>query len=231
MITSNPICIVTGAIYKKRGELMSEKMDRRQARTKLLLYKALMELIEEKGVDGVTVTDISNRADLNRGTFYLHYRDVADMLDQMKDEAFEHIRTTMQLLDPRELMEYARKDEPYPSIVRIFEEVAKHADFFRVMFGPKGDLAYIIRFKELMQTHIFNKLSYWIPNEENRRVPLNYLIAYMSSANLGVLLHWIESGMKQSPYELGLMMTRLVNHGPIANSGLRELSPPSDATD
>lgn len=200
---------------------MSEKIDRRQARTKQLLYKALMELIKEKGVEGITVTDISSRADINRGTFYLHYRDVADMLDQLKDEAFEHIRNTVQFLDPKELMEYASRDEAYPSIVRAFEEIAKHGEFFQAMFGPKGDLSYILRFRQLMQTHIYNRLTYWNPNEDTRPVPLEYLIAYMASANVGVLLHWLETGMQQSPQELGLMMTRLVNHGPIANSGLR----------
>ncbi|WP_373231489.1 TetR/AcrR family transcriptional regulator [Cohnella sp.] len=200
---------------------MPEKMDRRQARTKQLLRKALMSLIEEKRIEGITVTDIATRADINRGTFYLHYRDVADMLEQMKDEAFEQIRSNIQQLDPKELMEYADKNEPYPKIVGIFEQFAQQAEFFKVMFGPHGDLSYILRYKELMKTHIYNRLSYWAPQEENRLVPLDYLIAYMAAANLGVLLHWLESGMKQSPQELGIMMTRLVNHGPIASSGLR----------
>ncbi|MGO4273296.1 TetR/AcrR family transcriptional regulator, partial [Paenibacillus sp. TAF58] len=62
------------------------KMDRRQARTKQLLRQALMALIEEKGTDGLTVTDITTRAGVNRGTFYLHYRDAQDMLEQIKTE-------------------------------------------------------------------------------------------------------------------------------------------------
>lgn len=200
---------------------MTSKIDRRQARTKQLLRQALLSLIEEKSIEGITVTDIATRADLNRGTFYLHYRDVADMLDQLKEEAFEQVRSNIQQLDPRELMAYADRNEPYPKVALIFEEFQRQSEFFKVMFGPHGDLSYIIRFKELMKTHIFNKLSYWQPQEENRLVPLDFLIAYMASANLGVLLHWLESGMKQTPQELGIIMTRLVNYGPIVSSGLK----------
>ena len=204
---------------------MSDKIDRRQARTKQLLRQALLSLIEEKSIEGITVTDIATRADLNRGTFYLHYRDVADMLDQLKDEAFEQVRGNIQQLDPKELMEYADRNEPYPKVTFIFEEFQRQSEFFKAMFGPHGDLSYINRYTNLMKTHIFNKLSYWQPQEENRLVPLDYLIAYMASANLGVVLHWLESGMKQSPQELAMIMMRLVNYGPITASGLRSQSP------
>ncbi|MBP1996043.1 TetR/AcrR family transcriptional regulator [Paenibacillus eucommiae] len=201
---------------------MSDSMDRRKARTKQSLYKALIELMEKKGLDGITVTDITNWADINRGTFYLHYRDVADMLEQLKDEAFEQVRSLIQQLDIMELIECGRSDQPYQKLVAIFEEFARNCNFFKVMFGPKGDLAYMNQYKELMKTQIFKKLNYWKPNGDSSLVPLDYLIAYMTSANLGVLLHWFETGMKKSPHEIGLIMTRIVSQGPIVSLGLGE---------
>lgn len=200
---------------------MSEKVDRRQARTKQFMREALLSILEEKSIEGITVTDIANRADINRGTFYLHYRDVADMLDQMKDESFEQILNTIQQLDPMELIVYADRNEPYPKITLIFEAIERQADFFKVMFGPHGDVSYINRYKDLMETRIFKNLSYAQPQEANRLVPLEYLISYMASANLGVVLHWLQSGMKQTPLELSAIMTNLMNYGPITSSGLR----------
>jgi hypothetical protein len=135
---------------------------------------------------------------------------------------YEEEHRASQQLDPKELMAYADRNEPYPKVTLIFEEFGRQSEFFKIMFGPHGDISYISRFKDLMKTHIFNKLSYWQPQEENRLVPFDYLIAYMASANLGVLLHWLESGMKQSPQELGFIMTRLVSYGPITSSGLRD---------
>lgn len=201
---------------------MTVKTDRRQARTRLVLRQALLALIEEKGIDRITVTDISNRADINRGTFYLHYRDVSDMLEQVKDEAFVLLKNIILKLDLREMLEYASQDMAYPKSIRIFEEFARNADFFKVILGPKGDLSYVRRLKELITNQLYDRITYFQPEENKLLVPIEYLIAYMSSANLGVLLHWLESGMKQSPQEMSLIMARIINHGPLAATGLKD---------
>jgi AcrR family transcriptional regulator len=200
---------------------MSDKMDRRQARTKQLLYKALMELIEEKGTEGVTVTDVTTRADINRGTFYLHHQDVPDMLDQIKEEVFNQIQKVIVQLDIREVVKYVDLDKPYPIFVLIFEELTRHADFLKVMFGPKGDLSYAIRFRQFMASRIFDKVNYFQPKVENFLIPRDYLVAYMSSANFGLVMYWFESGMTQSPYQMGQIMTQIVLHGPVASTGIK----------
>jgi hypothetical protein len=142
------------------------------------------------------------------------------MFDQMK-EAFEKIKLIVLQMDLLELMKYAANDKPYPKKIQIIEEFCRNADFFKVIFGPKGDLSFTIRFKELMKAQIYHKLANLQPQEENMLVPKDYIIAYMASANLGVLMHWIESGMKQSPQELGQIMTQLENYGPITSTGVR----------
>ncbi|RKP51378.1 TetR/AcrR family transcriptional regulator [Cohnella endophytica] len=201
---------------------MTEKIDRRQIRTKQLLYQALMSLIEEKGFENVTVTDIANRAEVNRGTFYLHYRDVPDMLHQLKEEVFGFIQNAVRTLNPLEVREYAYKDEPYPKFIAIFEEVGRHAEFLKVMFGPKGDISFAIKVRESIASQIYNK---WTPFQQQDidtklLIPRDYLIAYMSSANIGILMHWLASGLNYTPYQMAMMMTRIVNHGPIVASGL-----------
>lgn len=62
------------------------KEDRRIRRTKKLLRQALAQLMLEKQIKDITVTDLVERADINRGTFYVHYRDVYDLRSQMEDE-------------------------------------------------------------------------------------------------------------------------------------------------
>jgi AcrR family transcriptional regulator len=202
------------------GNPMSDKMDRRQQRTKQLLRKTLFELMEEKTIESITVTDISNRADINRGTFYLHFRDVSDMMEQIKEEMFEKIRRVVIQIDLRELLVYSSKGETYPILVKIFEELVRNSDFFKAIFGPNGDMSFVRRLKEFMSSIIFNKLTYLQPQEENLLVPRDFIIAYMASANIGVVLHWIESGMKLSPLEMGQIMTQLVSHGPLVSTGM-----------
>ncbi len=200
---------------------MTKKIDRRQVRTKQLLRQALLECIEEKGFDHITVTDISEKANINRGTFYLHYRDVPDLLDTVMNEMFDRVLSLVRVLDPREMSEYAYSDEPYPKVVAIFEEVNRHRDFFKVVLGPKGELSYAMRFRNLMSSHLFNKMEYIMPEGSPGLVPREYIVAYMTSANFGMVMHWVQNGFRETPYQMALIATRIVNHGPIVSSGIR----------
>ena len=60
------------------------KQDRRIRRTQKLLKDSLIELMQEKEFKNISVKDITDRADLNRGSFYLHYNDTYHLLQQMQ---------------------------------------------------------------------------------------------------------------------------------------------------
>lgn len=61
-----------------------ETVDRRVRKTKKQLRECLTRLLKEKKVQDITVRELTDMADLNRGTFYLHYRDVFDLLEKRK---------------------------------------------------------------------------------------------------------------------------------------------------
>ena len=66
---------------------MEEKVvDRRVRKTKRQLRLALMKLMSEKSVKDISVRELAAIADINRGTFYIHYRDVGDLLQRLEDE-------------------------------------------------------------------------------------------------------------------------------------------------
>ncbi|SET86989.1 TetR/AcrR family transcriptional regulator [Paenibacillus sp. NFR01] len=197
---------------------MEDKLDRRQLRTKQLLYDALMGLIEEKGADHVTVTDITKRANVNRGTFYLHYRDVPDMVEQLENEVFERIRGFAARLDFQDSIRYIEQDQTYPIIEEVFEELARHAGFLRIMLGPKGDFSFARKLRELLSSHLYDKVSLAVPNPV---LPRDYVVAYMISANFGLIMHWLESGMDQTPAQLAQIMTRIAYFGPMVSFGIK----------
>ena len=64
------------------------RTDRRVRKTKALLLRGLIQLMETKDVQDISVKELSDLVDINRGTFYLHYSDVHDMLRQIEDELF-----------------------------------------------------------------------------------------------------------------------------------------------
>ena len=68
-----------------------EGADRRVRRTKSRLRQALAQLLLEKDLSSITVRELTELADVNRGTFYTHYKDLYDMLEQMENEMFQEL--------------------------------------------------------------------------------------------------------------------------------------------
>jgi len=69
----------------------TESLDRRQQRTRRLLKAALISLILERGYDDLTIQDITDRADVRRATFYLHYATKDELLAQVLAAMFDEL--------------------------------------------------------------------------------------------------------------------------------------------
>src|SRR5437879_5578939 len=70
-----------------RGAKMNET-DRRVKRSRKLLQEAFRQLLTEKGFDAISVQDVAERAEVNRGTFYAHFPDKYALLEQVVGESF-----------------------------------------------------------------------------------------------------------------------------------------------
>lgn len=68
------------------------KVDRRIVKSQEAIKKAVIELMSEKNFDEITIQDISDRANVSRGTIYLHYLDKYDLLDKLIEEHINEMR-------------------------------------------------------------------------------------------------------------------------------------------
>src|SRR5258708_39477482 len=78
------------------GEAMAtpeRRGDRSMQRTSQMLQQAFIEVAHEKGIVATTIQDITERADVNRGTFYLHFADKYTLLEVIIHEHFQHLLT------------------------------------------------------------------------------------------------------------------------------------------
>ena len=69
------------------------KTDRRTRYTKKIIQESYLELLDELPIEKVTVTDICRRADINRGTFYLHYENLPCVMDDLENDVYNEIIT------------------------------------------------------------------------------------------------------------------------------------------
>ncbi len=77
---------------------MAKAEYRSSLRSKKLITEALVELLDEKTLDKITITDIVKKANINRGTFYAHYNSVSDVVTGIFESAFDIIKTSIQYM-------------------------------------------------------------------------------------------------------------------------------------
>lgn len=195
--------------------------DRRRLRTKKAIRDAFIALIEEKGFDAILVSDIAERANINRGTFYLHYQDKFDLLDKSQTEIIDNIERIILHTDPLNLTGFTSFDKPLPIIVSIFEYIKENADFMHAIFNLEGGVRLQNQIRNTVEKN-FRLQSYGGLREKNFLLPSHYMISYAVSAHLGVIHEWLEGGCKESPEEMTIFLSKISWFGLIRSFGIPE---------
>ena len=185
--------------------------DKRITRTKRALRTALIELMEERGFDAITVNDLCNYADLNRGTFYNHYQDKEDLLGAFEDEfliGLEAFQDKMGSLSVSSLTSYKLTKKPLPVLVDLFEYLREEGDFLHAVLGPGGDIRFVPRLRDLICGELVESLLH--DHYRNEPTPfVSYYISYFAAAYLGVISRWIETGMQENSEDMARIAMRL----------------------
>ncbi|MCM1188419.1 MAG: TetR/AcrR family transcriptional regulator [bacterium] len=176
--------------------------DRRVRRTRSLLQQGLIQLMETKDVKDISVKELSDLADINRGTFYLHYTDIYDMLEKMEDELFLEFN---EILD-RTLT--CVPDSSETTLNEIFAFLERHKAFARVTMGPHGDLTFVKKMKKLVQERLYSILT--VAQKEQ---DLIYIESFIVSGCTGVIETWLNHPSPKPPEEIAKICEGLLRKG------------------
>ncbi|MDH6427330.1 hypothetical protein BSK62_10515 [Paenibacillus odorifer] len=187
--------------------IQEENEDRRTRRTRQALKSAFVELILENSYDSVTILDVTNRADYNRGTFYKHFESKEALLKEIHDEFLQGIGEA--LLEPYEGLERIEATEVFPSILQLFEYIEEYkAEFLALSAVERGKMTVELfdRLRESMREDMRIEI-------EADAAPVDYeiMLSYQMSATVGVIMHWAEVNFKYSASYMAEQLITLVN--------------------
>jgi AcrR family transcriptional regulator len=186
-----------------RNERLNE--DLRVKRTHKLILEAMIELTTQKGFSNLTVRDISKYAGINRATFYRHYQDKFDLLNQYVQAVYE-LPDALIEAGPRITSEGI--DKQFASaMIKLFEHVHTNSRFFRVMLGKNGDPAFSEKIRQFIQKRIRHSMPKGLLDKETS---VDLYLSYISSGSLGALTWWLEHEMQYSAEEMVAILFRLV---------------------
>ena len=181
-------------------------VDRRVRKTKKQLRQALMHLMAEKPSRSISVRELAERADINRGTFYIHYRDVDDLLQRLEDEMAERL-----ILVCRKHAHSSGEGSAYPYLADLYRFARDNADLCLVLLGPNGDRAYTERICAILRDCFLRDFVGRFYGGDPER--LSYFCHFIVSGNLSLTLKWLQDGAKESPEEMAELAGTLIMGG------------------
>lgn len=175
---------------------MSEKHDRRSQRTRQLLGDALVQLIREKDYGAITVSDIIERANVGRSTFYAHYQDkdslFTDQLDRVIEVLSHHI--------PKQ------EEMPFFPSLGLFRHVGEEFELYKSLTWTPGI--------DLLTRHLQKALSQrveqgLVKSGQEYGIPIPILASFITGSFLTLLKWWLENKRVHSPEQMDEMFRKL----------------------
>ncbi len=163
------------------------KVDRRVLKSQQAIKTALVDLMAEKPFDAITVRDIADRANVNRGTIYLHYQDKFDLLDKVIEEHMTKLR---------ELCQWASDLTFAEGNYVWFDYFANHYVFFSTMLTTKSAAYFRSRFLELVIEEYRVDVDVI---EKNSGLNDDVVLQFFGSAVVGSVEWWFKNGMPIPP--------------------------------
>lgn len=175
--------------------------DRRTRRTREKLRQALARLLFQKELSHITVREVTELADINRSTFYLHYTDLHDLYQKTEDSVVQEITA---IIDA-----YPRKPGT-PSLMSVvssvFDYVAQNVQVCTALLRT-NDTAFIMRIVDANRPQTEEQ---WRALMGGCTMPRDYFYSFLTAGCVGLVRTWFDNGLKESPAQIAALADRLI---------------------
>ena len=183
---------------------MGNTTDLRILKTRMAIKNAFLELMDEKAFEKITISDITQKAMINRGTFYSHYKDKPDLVDQIENEILDEVSASISFVTEDTVARAYKENLPLPHLIPVLSYIEEHPRFFVLAAENSGGTHLL----EKISDKYFRKLAHILkcPNDKWISYRKTVAVSVISS----ILNQWINGGMKEPKEELAAWLTRLM---------------------
>jgi AcrR family transcriptional regulator len=175
-------------------------------KTKKALREGLSILMEQKSIWDISVRELSEMVDLNRATFYLHYKDVNDLLQQIEDEVIAEADEILAHFTPT-----GDSDQPYELYLRLFLYIAENAKLVKMLVNKTGSRTFFDKFCFIVEERCIRSwMEVRLPSTTEDETA--YLSRYMVYGFVSIMEKWVSSDMEKTPVEMAAMMGTIMKN-------------------
>lgn len=181
---------------------MKKTTDIRVIRTQAQLLEALNELIKTKPLSCISITELCSKAGVNRNTFYYHYNNIYDLIEENKNDLVKELNETLDV----------KKTRSKTTVVNICKIIKRHPNLMSILISPNCELEYF--------NDIFGIASEKARIQEDKQKDCNdsrthLICCYCNAGCNAVLCEWILNGMLETPEEIADIISDSSRLGPI----------------
>lgn len=180
--------------------------DSRVKRTKKLIRKGLAELAKEKSINKITVKELTDLIEINRGTFYLHYKDIFDLVESIENSLYDEFNEIIKTVNPNTILE-----TPIDILEKFCVFISENADAFVMLIGENGDANFVYRIGTVMNDAVFELFSSIYPKMDSVRYSFTY--EYCKYGSIGLIRCWIIENHDWTPRQVAELWLRLIARG------------------
>lgn len=168
---------------------MRKTRDIRVIRTQTALLEALEEILKTKKLSNVSITELCNVASINRNTFYYHYNNIFDFLDEHKKIIIDELNDISDV----------SKTHSEDNLIEIIRCISHHPHFINIIISPNCDLDFFSQIFDIAT----KKTSVFLADNNKEQTSRHKLLsAYCNAGSNAVMIAWVLNGMKEKPEEL-----------------------------
>lgn len=190
----------------------------RKRKTNRRLNKALIELLNEKPVDEITVKELTERAGVSRCVFYLHYDNLLDMLNSVEEEMFAEYQKCMRELFAQKI----NHNTLVLDILRIsFQITLDYLPITRLTYSDGSYPKYLRKYTNVL----LREANAQFQGKLSERA--QSILFFYASGTTMIIREWIQSDLSKSPEEMAEMVNDIIkNHFDLANVLETQQEPP-----
>jgi len=186
------------------SDLLKKKAEYKSAiRSRRLIKEAYIGLLKNTDANKISITAVVREADINRGTFYAHYRDPQDVLEEITNDFLENF---LEILKEFHFTIFLK--DPLPLLKKFSQCFETDMDFFRRLTAARGCEPFMTKLKVLLMNYITNDVS--VPQKVRNESAFKVSVNFFCSGIVAVYQDWLEGKLGENTEAITLTLNYIV---------------------
>lgn len=169
--------------------MVKQSQDRRARRSRRLLKESLLELMKQKRFSEISVRDVTDGADMNRGTFYLHYTDTADLLQSLEADLFAELQALIDAHIQQTLDDHTIR----PILEPVLDYAVEQREIWEVLLSDSASSGFIQGLQQLIRRNGAPLVEAWFHPQDDTLT--DYFLNFLTWGFVGLLREWFKQDM------------------------------------